>query len=124
MRRRAVVSVFLLLVLVFFSPSNTIPAERISICKLMENKDRYDGKEVEVVGWVVMARQRVSRAGNPYITLTIKDEECAVRVFIWEHHPIKRGDKVRVGGKFAKVKRVGPYTFFDEIEAYEIKVIK
>ncbi len=45
-------------------------------------------------------------------------------VFAWQHQNLRNGLRVRVTGKFAKVKRVGQHTFYNEIEAQRIDMLR
>jgi hypothetical protein len=45
----------------------------------------------------------------------------SINILIWGHSKIKEGRKVKVLGIYQKVKKMGRYTFYNEIEAIEIK---
>jgi hypothetical protein len=47
--------------------------------------------------------------------------DASVPHFIWGHSKIKEGQKAKVLGIYQKVKKMGRYTFYNEIEAIEIK---
>jgi hypothetical protein len=45
----------------------------------------------------------------------------SLTIFVWGQTKLKQGQKVKVTGTYRKVKRVGRYTFYNEIEATEIQ---
>ncbi len=92
----------------------------IAVLALVKNSDRYDGQIVTVMGTVTGYRERTSRAGNPYTTFRLEDAGASVLVFAWKHQGLRNGQRVQVTGKFLKTKRVGRYTFYNEIEAQRI----
>jgi hypothetical protein len=93
----------------------------VSITTLLANPDRYDGQVVTVSGAVSAYRERVSRAGNPYTTFRLEEGRSSVAVFAWGHQGLRDGLRVRVTGVFQKVRRVGRYVFYNEIEAQRIE---
>ena len=91
---------------------------------IAQNPDRYDGQTVTVTGTIAAYRERVSRAGNPYTTFRLEDGGASVAVFAWKHQGLRNGLRVSVTGRFAMVKRVGRYTFYNEIEAQQIRALR
>jgi len=98
--------------------------EKISVADLLQNPERYDGKTVIVEGKIISYQERFSRRGNPYTTFRLEDNGFSVAVFAWGHLGLKDGLRVRVSGVFQKVKQVGRYTFYNEINAYKIQLLK
>lgn len=98
--------------------------QSLTIKILIQNADQYDGRVVTVAGTVGDYRERKSNAGNPYTTFRLTDGPASVGVFVWNHRGLSDGQKVRVTGTFEKVKRVGAYTFGNEIEANLVEVQK
>jgi len=99
-------------------------ATETTVEKILANKDSYNGKEVSVSGTVSKIKFRTSKGGNEYTTFSLIGDSggsVSVNVFVWEHPKIKEGQKVKVLGIYRKVKKVGRYTFYNEIEAIEIK---
>ncbi|MDR7414960.1 MAG: hypothetical protein QN193_02410 [Armatimonadota bacterium] len=96
----------------------------VSIATLLGNPDRYDGQVVTVVGMISGYRERVSRAGNPYTTFRLEEGGSSVAVFAWGRQRLQDGLRVRVTGVFQKVRRVGRYTFYNEIEAQRIERLR
>ena len=65
---------------------------------------------------------RTSKGGNEYTTFSlIESSGESIRVFTWGHPKIKEGQKVKVTGTYRKVKKIRRYTFYNEIEAVEVK---
>lgn len=96
----------------------------INIGDILENPDEYDGKRVTVSGEVVGIRARVSKAGNPYYTFTLRDQTGEVKVFNFGQPVCVDGDTVAVVGTYAVEKHVGRYTFYNEIDASTGAVVK
>ncbi len=101
-----------------------LAAPGVSIRALIQDPDQYDGKVVSVAGTITAYRERVSAAGNPYTTFRLAEGDASVSVFIWDRQGLRDAQKVRVTGTFAKVKRVGTYTFDNEIQAHRIDVLR
>lgn len=105
-------------------------SQNVSIKKILKNPDEYHGKFVIVEGEVENLSLKTSKKGNHYTTFSLRDKEGnLLKVFIWGHEKIKNqdiknGDKVEVSGIFYKVKYVGKYKFYNEIEAEDIKKLK
>lgn len=112
---------FLLPVILLASPS------KVKISEVIKNPDKYDNRIISVEGYIEDIKQKISQKGNKYTTFSISDgEDNYLKVFLWgwegiEEQNIKEGDKVEVEGKFQKIKYVGRYRFYNEIEAIKIK---
>lgn len=115
---------------ILFVFTSLFSQERTKISDILSNPDKYDKKEVIVEGKVDNLKFKTSKKGNQYITFSIKDEENnSLKVFSWGHQKVKEekiedGDKVEVSGIFYKVKFVGQYRFYNEIEAEKIEKLK
>ena len=97
-------------------------AQETTVEKILANKDSFDGKEVSVYGTVSKLKLKTSKGGNEYTTFSlINGSGVSLNVFVWGHSKIKEGQKVKVIGTYRKVKKVGRYTFYNEIEATEVK---
>jgi hypothetical protein len=60
--------------------------------------------------------------GNDYTTFSLTGSSGeSINILIWGHSKIKEGRKAKVLGIYQKVKKMGRYTFYNEIEAIEIK---
>ncbi len=91
-----------------------------SPAEILTNPDRLDGKLVTLTGVVTNLQPRMSRRGNPYYTFDLTAEGRAVRVFSFGRSPCQAGATATVEGTFQRVKRVGRYTFYNEVEAREV----
>ncbi|MDD3725919.1 MAG: hypothetical protein PHI44_01805 [Candidatus Ratteibacteria bacterium] len=99
--------------------------QKATIKEILNNPDTYNQKEVIVVGEVINFKPTISKKGNPYTTFSLIDDDYnALKVFIWGHPEINNDDKVEVIGTFQKIKYVGKYRFYNEIEADSIKKLK
>ena len=98
-------------------------SQALSVASLVENPGRYDGKVVTVSGVITAYRERVSRAGNPYTTFRLQEGGASVGVFAWGHRGLREGARVRVTGVFQRVRRVGRFTFYNEIEVRRIDIL-
>jgi hypothetical protein len=98
----------------------------VSISDILSNPEKYDGKYVQVTGKCANIHYKVSKKGNSYTVFELVDSGGSIKVFSFNHIGISEGDRVMVNGIYQRVKRVGPYTFYNEIDASggEIKKIK
>lgn len=94
-----------------------IAGEVVSIKSILDNPQKFDGKVVTVKGEVNSLKFKVSKRGNPYFTFKVDDGEAEIMVFSYGKPWIDNGQKVKVTGVFNAVKRVGQYTFYNEIDA-------
>ena len=105
----------------------TVPAvlaqQLLTISVLLQHSDQYDGKVVSITGAVTAYSERVSARGNAYTTFRVEEGGASVSVFAREHQGLHNGLRVRVTGTFDKVKRVGRYTFYNEIQAQGIETL-
>jgi len=98
--------------------------EKVSIEALLQNLERYDGKTVIVEGEITSYQEKISRRGNPYTTFRLKDNGSSVAVFARGHLGLKDGLQVQVIGVFQRVKQVGRDTFYNEISADKVQLLK
>jgi hypothetical protein len=93
-----------------------------TVQKILANRDSYDGQEVSVSGTVSRLKLKTSKVGKDYTTFSLMSESGgSLTIFVWGQPKLKQGQKVKVTGTYRKVKRVGRYTFYNEIEATEIE---
>jgi CcmE len=92
-------------------------AIKIKVSDILSNPDQYDGKMVQVEGDVTMLKAKVSKKGNPYYTFKLADREKSLSVFNFGTPSVKEGNSVMVMGRYQKVKHVGRYTFYNEVDA-------
>jgi len=100
---------------------------KVKISQIINNPDKYHNQYISVEGYIENIKQKISQKGNRYTTFSISDREGnSLKVFLWgweeiEKQKIKEGDKIEVEGIFQKVKYVGRYKFYKEIEAEKIR---
>jgi hypothetical protein len=94
----------------------------VSIRDVTANPAKFDGQTVTLRGTAQAVKATTSRKGNDYTTFQVKDTSgAAVRVFSWGHPAIRDGLSVEVVGVFQQTKRVGRYTFYNEVEAQTVR---
>lgn len=93
--------------------------EQLTVEALLKNAKTYDGKEVRVVGKVAEYKEKVSKAGNKYVTFKLRGAKETASVYLRNRlqKPCKDGDTVIVTGKFTLEKKVGTVTYKNEIDA-------
>jgi hypothetical protein len=86
---------------------------------ILNNLKQFDGKTVTIRGTAAEVKLKISRKGNPYSTLRVKDDGAEIAVFQFGHPnpPLDNGDCVEVTGRFLQENHVPPYTFYNEIVA-------
>lgn len=116
--RSAFVFVFLLSIL----PQVAITAEKVFVQEILSNPDKYDGQEVTIEGKASKVKPKTSRGGNEYTSFTLIDNSGkGITIFTWGHPGIRDGQKLTIIGIYQKVKKVGRYTFYNEVEAKDIR---
>jgi RecJ-like exonuclease len=101
-------------VLTFYGCAN---AQVLTVSEIINNPDKYHLKTVQVKGEVLDVKHKVSKRRNPYTVFVLSDGKKSLNVFTFGTPEINVGDKVKVEGIFYKVKYVGRYTFYNEIDA-------
>ena len=109
--------------LVLLTAPAVLAQQLLTISVLLQHSDQYDGKVVSVTGAITAYSERVSARGNAYTTFRMEEGGASISVFAWEHQGLHDGLRVRVTGTFDKVKRVGRYTFYNEIQARGIETL-
>jgi DNA/RNA endonuclease YhcR with UshA esterase domain len=109
--------VFILLLITVLSFYSCTNAQVVTISEILSNPDKYHLKTVLVKGEVLDVKHKVSKKGNPYTVFALSDGTSAIKIFTFGTPEINRGDKVKVKGIFYKVRYVGRYTFYNEIDA-------
>ncbi len=82
--------------------------------------ERYDRHAVTLDGAVTNLNQRVSQRGNTYYTFDLQDTTGRIRVFSFGQASCPEGRHAIVDGTFETVKRVGRYTFYNEVTASRV----
>jgi hypothetical protein len=100
------------------APGDQPPADTSepTVDKVATNPTAFDGHHVAVSGTVRSVLAKTSHRGNDYETFSLCEKSC-VKVFTWGHPQVKEGQRLEVKGTFQAIKRVGGYTFRNEIEA-------
>lgn len=110
------VTVGILFFLIIAATANA-QAIKTTVGDILSNPDQYDGKMVQIEGNVTSVNQKVSKKGNSYFILKIANGDKSLSVFNFGRPSIKEGDSAKVTGRYQKVKHVGQYTFYNEIDA-------
>lgn len=123
MRRISGPLAFRLWAVVFLAIGFVVPAlARDRIGDILARPDTFDGREVVLEGKASAVDPRTSRRGNDYFTFRISDETgTSLKVFSWGKPAITPGDRVQVSGRFQRERRVGRYSFTNEVEASRIR---
>ena len=98
-------------------------ADLVTVKELLAEPDKWHGRAVVVTGSVGKLEPRTSQRGNPYYTFLLNDGKQSVTVFSYGTPEVKDGNRVQVEGTFLKVKRVGKYTFQNQVDAIRIGVL-
>jgi hypothetical protein len=105
------------------------PSHFIPISEILNDPIKYQGKEVAVRGTIIDAKYKESDLGPEYAVYVLSDGTGVIKVFVdcdvdpesdicnWEV-----GAKVKVLGKYYWVRYVGPYVFFNQINAESISL--
>ncbi len=96
----------------------------LTVGEVLGATDRFDQKIVTLIGTAEDVLPRVSRRGNDYTTFKLADTTGRINVFSWGKLSIRSGERVEVRGVFQRVKRVGKYTFYNEIEASSVQRVR
>lgn len=100
-------------------------AAETTVKAILEDPSRYDGQEVTVSGRASEVTRTISRRGNPYTTFRLTDaSEAVITIYSGGHPDVKSSDSVQVTGTFQRVKRVGQYTFYNQIDANQISPVR
>ena len=108
---------FSLLCLLVITTAANAQAIKATIGDILSNPDQYDGKMVQVEAKVLAPQFKTSKRGNAFTTFKLEGDGKILSVFSYGTLSINGGDSVRVIGRYQKMKKVGPYTFSNEIDA-------
>jgi hypothetical protein len=87
---------------------------------ILATPERYDKQAVTLSGAVTKLNQRVSQRGNAYYSFDLQDPTGRIRVFSFGQATCPEGREATVEGTFETVKRVGGYTFYNEVTASRV----
>ncbi len=96
-------------------------ADLVTVKDLLAEPDKWHGRAVVVTGSVGKLEARTSQPGNPYYTFLLNDGMASLTVFSYGTPEVKNGNRVQVEGTFLKVKRVGKYTFQNQVDAIRVR---
>ena len=96
------------------------PADLVAVKDLLAQPDKWNGQPVVVSGVVSRLDARTSQRGNSYYTFVLTDGLASVNVFSYGVPQIKDTNRVQVEGTYLKVKRVGKYTFQNQVDARRV----
>lgn len=100
----------------------TLALARDHIGDILARPEAFDHRVVTLTGTASALDPRTSQRGNDYFTFRLADETGAtVKVFSWGKPAIAPGERVEVHGRFQEERRVGRYTFTNEVEALRIR---
>ncbi|MGB9430253.1 MAG: hypothetical protein WCC11_10355 [Gammaproteobacteria bacterium] len=91
-------------------------AADISPGTVIANADEYDGQRVQVKGAIKDFKDKISHRGNEYETFELCESDECINVFAWGETPYANGNVVSLSGTFFRVKRVGRYIFYNELD--------
>jgi hypothetical protein len=100
------------------------PTPLLRVSDILSDGESLHGSMVRVEGRALGVAFKVSGAGNPYALLSVEDRTGRLKVYARGHPSVSEGDSVRVTGVYSHVKKVGKYTFENELEAREIEPIR
>ena len=112
-----------LAVVLFAISALAVRADPVTLKELLAEPDKWHGRPVVVSGTVGKLEAKTSQRGNPYYTFLLTNGSASVTVFSYGTPEIKDGNRVEVEGTFLKVKRVGKYTFQNQVDAIRIRVL-
>lgn len=115
---RAILGVTLsILCLLIITTAANAQAIKTTVGDILSNPDQYDGKMVQVEAKVLAPQFKTSKKGNAYTTFKLDGDGKTLSVFSFGTLSLNGGDLVKVIGRYQKVKKVGAYTFYNEIDA-------
>lgn len=93
------------------------------IMAILSDKDACHLMTVRLSGIVMNLNFKISRAGNEYTVFDLLDDNEKIKVFVHWWPKIKEGDSVLVQGPFYRERTVSGYTFYDEVEALDVRLM-
>jgi hypothetical protein len=113
---------FLALSFLIVLTSISLACENTTVSAIVADSQKFDGKEVCIEGAVTKLKFKTSKRGNAYTTFALSEENGkSLSVFSHGTLSINGGDKVKVTGRFEIEKKVGTYTFYNEIDARSVE---
>jgi hypothetical protein len=121
MKTQSLICRFFLIACMTVALAVAAPAAIVEVGNIVKNPAQFDNKIVAIQGTATTVSERISRIGNPYMTSRVQDSTGSIAIYARGHPGISNGDRVEVIGLFQRVKRVGRYTFYNEINVQNIK---
>lgn len=91
-----------------------------STARILADPEGFDGKAVTLYGKVTALKPRTSQQGNAYFTFALDDSQGTITVFSFGQPSCRNGVVATVEGVFHAVKKVGRYTFRNQVDATRI----
>jgi len=117
------VTLSILCVLIITTSANA-QVIKTAVGDILSNADQYDGKMVQVEPKVFLPQFKTSKNGNSFTIFKVENDGQFISIFSFGTLSINGGDSVRLIGIYQKVKKVGRYTFYNEIDASKGSVEK
>lgn len=93
--------------------------------QIVTQQDSYNGKKVSVKGTVSNLKFNTINMKDNYTTfILVGDQGGRIKVFSRGTVQLHPGQKVRVTGRYYKVRRTATRNFYNEIEASKVKSLK
>ncbi len=103
-----------------------LPAKGLSVGHIFADRERYDEKNVTVIGRAMIVRKKKDGRGRPSMLISffdMKNDRQVINVFGPGHPAVGNGDVVRVTGVYKVKSKRGRYTFNDEIQTTSDRVV-
>ena len=108
---------FSILCLLIITSAANAQAIKTTVGDILSNPDQFDGKMVQVEAKVLAPKFKTSKKGNAYTTFKLDSDGKTLSGFSFGTLSINEGDSVKVIGRYQKMKKVGSFTFYNEIDA-------
>ena len=105
-----------------FSPEQNLS---VNISEVVSDPKQYEGVKVTLEGVVKKVKYTKSSKGEDFTVFELKDTD-GNKVGVYyedEHLPIKKGDTVRISGKFRKEKKYFLYKVKNVIKARTVELV-
>ena len=123
MQRTATRSLISLVLVAVAVSAAAARVDLVTVKELQAQPDKWHGRAVVVNGNVSRLNARTSQRGNPYYTFVLSDGLASVNVFSYGVPQIRDSNPAQVEGTFLKIKRVGNYTFQNQVDARRIQLL-
>lgn len=114
MRKKVILALYVIFLII---PVLCLAQIKATVSDIVSNPDIYDGKTVQIEGKAFQVKFKISKKGNPYTVFKLTDGKNYVSVFSFGKLSVREGDNLRVTGTYQRVKYVGRYAFYNEIDS-------